>query len=260
MSRPKHVFEAWRAIGNRARQANWLALFADFDGTLAPICPRPDEVRMLAKVRRLLSQIEQSGTTVAIVSGRKIQDVRRRVGLRNVWYVGAHGFSLRSPGGRTVLFTTPAERHRIRRLEVALRRKLKGVPGIEVESKTATVAVHYRRASPGQRDTARAVLWGLVRKTSGVKLLEGKKVWEILPDRQVDKWTAVRSILRRRRGRQGSQLLFYLGDDTTDEAVFRKMKGISIAVGKRRKTAARFYLRSPAEVRQFLERWVEITE
>jgi len=258
MSRPKHLFKAWSTIRRFARQANRLALFADFDGTLAPICSRPGEARMPAKVRRLLRQVEQSGTTVAIVSGRKIHDVRRRVGLRNVWYVGAHGFSLRSPGGRTVLFTTPAERHRIWRLEVALRRKLKGVPGIEVESKTATVAVHYRRASPGQRDAARAVVLELVRKTAGVKLLEGKRVWEILPDRQIDKWTAVRSILRRRRGMQGSQLLFYLGDDTTDEAVFRKMKGISIVVGKRRKTAARYYLRSPAEVRQFLERWVEI--
>ena len=260
MSRPKHLFKAWSTIRRFARQANRLALFADFDGTLAPICSRPGEARMPAKVRRLLPQVEQSGTTVAIVSGRKIQDVCRRVGLRSVWYVGAHGFSLRSPGGRTVLLTTPAERHRIRRLEVALRRKLKGVRGIEIEPKTATVAVHYRRARCGQRDAAWTVLQGLVRKISGVKLLEGKKVWEILPDRQIDKWTAVKSILRRKRRTQGSLLLFYLGDDTTDEAVFRKMKGISVAVGKRHKTAARFYLRSPAEVGRFLEKWVELAE
>jgi trehalose-phosphatase len=256
--RGHHLFAAWAKVRNRIAIADHIVLLSDFDGTLAPICSRPSDARMSAKVRQLLRRIRRSGTTVAIVSGRALEDVSRRVALRGVWYVGGHGYALRSPGGRTIYLSTPAERRRILHLCVALKRKLEDAPGIEIEPKSATIAVHYRRAGQRERDAARHLLAGLVTQGGGVKLLEGKKVWEILPNRQVDKWTAVQFILRRASKGRGSSLLTYLGDDRTDEAVFRRMKGISIAVGKRRRTAARFYLRSPGEVCQFFERWVGI--
>jgi trehalose-phosphatase len=125
-----------------------------------------------------------------------------------------------------------------------------------VEPKGATVAVHYRGASRRNVVRAREALTQCREEIPGLHLMKGKKVWELLPKREVDKWAAIQFILKRerRKRRSAGRTLVYLGDDTTDERVFRKMPGISVAVGKRHKTAARFFLRSPAEVRQFLRR------
>jgi len=87
-----------------------------------------------------------------------------------------------------------------------------------------------------------------------VHLLPGKQVWELMPSTHAGKWQAIQWILRRQRaGWSRRMLLFYFGDDVTDERVFRTIGSISAVAGKRRRTAARYYLRSTAEVRRFLE-------
>jgi trehalose-phosphatase len=86
--------------------------------------------------------------------------------------------------------------------------------------------------------------------------MKGKKVLELVPARDVDKWAALQFMLRREKRQRpaAAQTIVYLGDDATDERVFARLRGITVAVGKRHKTSARYFLRSPAEVRQFLER------
>jgi len=75
----------------------------------------------------------------------------------------------------------------------------------------------------------------------------------------IDKGRAIKLALRQeRRRRSGHWLVFYLGDDQADEEVFEKLDGISVVIGRRRRTAARFYLWSPAEVRRFLEAFLQV--
>jgi len=108
------------------------------------------------------------------------------------------------------------------------------------------------------RGIARGVLRSLQCREPEISLLEGKYIWEILPGRRVDKWSAVQFILRRERRRpEPAPFICYVGDDVSDECVFRKLRGISVAVGKRRHTAARYYVRSSAEVGRLIERWSE---
>ena len=98
--------------------------------------------------------------------------------------------------------------------------------------------------------------------TNGLRILSGKKVWEFVPGpghKVADKWAAIQLILRQKGVRASDHAcVAYLGDDATDEQVFERLRGITVAVGKRRRTAARYYLQSPAEVREFLERWKEL--
>ena len=107
---------------------------------------------------------------------------------------------------------------------------------------------------------ARAVVLALSR--DNFTLLHGKRVWEFLPagrGRAVNKWTGIELILRRCGfSRRDHAAVVYLGDDATDEHVFRNLRGITVAVGKRKRTAARYYLRSTAEVRRFLQLWKEV--
>ena len=260
MTSPRHLLKAWKEVERRIRRAGQLFLFTDFDGTLVPIVRSPEQARLSPPVRLLLSRLTRKGVAVGIVSGRALADVRGRVGLRGIWYVGSHGYSLYRPGSRPRILLAPAQKARMAEVRRILRQKLGGLARIRVEPKEATVAVHYRNAS---RRTA-AVAAAAIRQVLGIhprlRLLPGKKVWDLLPDQRTSKWTAIKGILQEERRTGVHLLLFYLGDDSTDEHVFQRMRGISVAVGKRRRTAARFFLRSPGEVRLFLERLCEVAK
>jgi trehalose-phosphatase len=256
MSSPRNVFTCWKEIIRKIRRARHLALFTDFDGTLAGIRKDPEGVALSPRVRGLLQEIAQSGAVVGVVSGRKVEDVRVRVGLGGIWYVGAHGFFLLDPSNHPVRLMSPKQRRLMRRVERDLSRRLRGVRGLRLEPKQATVAVHYRGAPAASRRLARSAVFETIRRHPQMSLLSGKSVWGLLPDARTDKWTAISFILRRERRRRagGRWATIFAGDDATDERVFEKMDGVTIAVGKKSKTAARYCVRSPLEVRTFLER------
>jgi trehalose-phosphatase len=253
MNSSRWAFAAWDDIERKMRRAARLALFTDFDGTLVPIRPDPAGVRLAPAAAQLLASLAE-GHLVGIASGRSADDLRKRVSLPQVWQIAVHGFFLRSPEGRTFSLLTPVEKKRMARAARALSRTLGSLPGIVIEEKQASVAVHYRRASFSSRRAAWRAVSQALRAEPSFHLLRGKKVWEILANAQVDKWTAIRFALDRERKRRagGRWLVIYLGDDATDERVFRRMRGISIAVEKHRRTAARYFVRSPAEAQRFL--------
>lgn len=255
MRGPKHLFSEWEEIQRAARRARRVFLFFDFDGTLASIRRRPEDVHLSAELQRLLAGIGREGVIVAIISGRGLGDVCRRAAVRNIWYAGAHGYFLRAPHGGTTSLLSSADRKQVERALRFLRAELRRIPGIQLESKEATIAVHYRRAGGTAQTRAFKAVRQAVKRYSFLKVMHGKKVWEILPSARIDKWTAARAILARQRWSASRDLLFYFGDDTTDEAVFRGMKGISVVVGKQSRTAARYFVRSPADVKRFLRRW-----
>jgi trehalose-phosphatase len=256
MKHPRHLLGAWPRLRAQLADPCRVALFTDFDGTLVRIRRRPGGVRLGAHVRRLLAELSRAGALVGVVSGRRLEDVRGRVGLRGIWYAGAHGFFLRDPANRRFTLLKLAERLLVSRAQRWLARQLRGVPGIALEPKGATVALHYRGASRRCVELARVAIAQFLRKTKGLHLMSGKKVLELVPAREVDKWAAIQFVFAREKRRRPDtiQTVIYLGDDTTDERVFEKMRGISVAVGKRQNTSARYFLRSPAEVRQFLEK------
>ena len=257
MSGPRHLWEVWEQVERRIHRASSLALFTDFDGTLVPIARSPEQVRLPPPVRLALSSLIRKGVMVGVASGRKLADVRARVGLRGIWYVGSHGYSLHCPGSRPLILLDPEQKAGMAKVRRLLARQFRGVAGIQLEPKEGSVAVHYRNASRRAALLAAAAIRQILKTHPHWHLLSGKKVWELLPDRRTSKWTAIQYILRQ-ESRSGSYLLFYLGDNSTDERVFQQMKGISIAVGKRRRTAARFFLRSPSEVALFLKRFWEV--
>jgi len=256
MTVPRHLFQAWPELRRKLRRARRLAFFTDFDGTLVPIRSRPDEVRLPAAVRGNLARLRRRGAVVGVISGRRLAGLRRLVRLRGLWYAGAHGFVLCGPDNRVRELANPGEKRRIVRARNYLARRLQGLGGIVLEPKGATLAVHYRNASPAIVRAAHGHLRQVLQQEHGLRLLAGKKVWELLPDAPADKGKAVKIILaEERRRRHGSRwAVFYLGDDTTDERVFEGLKGITVRIGRTRRTAARFFLRSPAEAGKLLER------
>ncbi len=247
--RARHLFARWAEVAERLRSAKLVALFLDFDGTLVPIQPRPGDVRLDAATRRILSRLaRQPRTKVWIVSGRRYADVRRRAKVAGAKHLGLHGWER---GGRG-----PLPREPRRRLEKALHlleQRVACFPGIWIEDKGLSLGVHYRRATAGAVRRARPLLRALVRPFApDLHLLEGKKIWEVLAKEVKSKGTAVRAVLGEL---PRAALPIYVGDDTTDETAFAALRrGITVRVGIPRQTKARFYLRDPEEVKEFLEK------
>ena len=248
-TRSRHLFEHWESVRRRLREAGKIALFLDFDGTLAPICLHPDEVRIPLPTRRVLRRLARHPRVgLYVISGRRMADVRRHVRIRPITYLGLHGWER----SNDKLERTGNLRF-MQRLRRQVEKKMEGLKGIWVQDKSIVFVVHYRRAGDAARRRARAVLATVLAKAgSRVRLMEGKKVWEILPVELKGKGAAVLTLLRESAGRL---LPIYLGDDTTDEAAFTALpRGITVRVGEPRPTRARYELRDPGEVCEFLRK------
>jgi len=228
------------------RQRRRWHLFLDYDGTLSPIRPRPSQAHLDPRLRKLLRSLAtKRHLKVCVISGRALDDLRRRVRVPGITLVGIHGAEIVEPGRLPRRFFPASAIGRIERLERRLRARLSGTAGIEFENKGPILAVHYRRVAP------RRQAW--VRKTcrralpDGLVVRSGKKVVEFRARGLPNKGTAVRRLLR------PGWTPVAIGDDLTDHDMFRAVRraGISIAVG-RRDLKADLVVRGPRDVVRLL--------
>jgi alpha,alpha-trehalase len=233
-------------------------LFLDYDGTLSPIVSDPDAARLVDGAAAAL-ELVAGVCPVAILSGRDLADVRNRVGIPGVWYAGSHGFELTGPDGTHHQNEAAAPFVPIlARAAAELHDGLANIPGLRLEHKRFAVAVHFREVAPDRVGPIIAAVHQLGAR-AGLRVTGGRMLVELRPDMDWDKGTTL-GWIRDRVDPLNGLLPIYIGDDLTDEDAFDAVKfdGIGIAVrhdedGDRR-TAARFTLESPAQVRDFLHR------
>lgn len=227
----------------------------DFDGTLAPIRKTPAVAFMPASTAVLLRQLTTCRKIVAgIVTGRALSDIVPKVGRGGFFIIANHGFEIFFDN--TVWIHPRVERvvPLLTKVASRLRRSLRHTEGILLENKRYTLAVHYRGARELRlRDLSATVKQSLSPYHDQLRLTHGKKVIEIRPDIDWDKGSAVTSFLSLLKKRRHSCII-YLGDDRTDEDAFVALRdrGITIVAGKKRKTAAQYWVKNPGEVAEFL--------
>jgi trehalose 6-phosphate phosphatase len=246
----RSALRAWPEIAARLRSAERVAILLDFDGTLVKLQSRPEKVRTPERVKQLLERLAMNPRiTVAIVSGRKLGQLRRMIGVTGIRYFGLHGAD--GDFGRTPL--GKATRGVVERAKRIARSRVKSLAGVWVEDKGPGFAVHYRGAHPATAENARAALCDLLAPwRDTLYVLNGKKVWEVLPRGIAGKGAAVSDLFRRQKGKVAA---VYVGDDSTDERAFQALAGqITVRVGERQGTKASFYLQRPADVLRFLAR------
>ena len=214
----------------------------DFDGTLAPIVDDPSAPAMRPQTRRLLAQAAQLYPCV-VVSGRPEQDVLRLLAGVTVWYVI----------GNRGMYPPPAlERVSadVGRWQAALADRLAPLPGVFIENKGVSLAVHYRKAA--ERERAREEIAAAAALLGRVRVVQGKEVVNFLPEDGPDKGTC----LRRVRAHLGCAATLYVGDDETDEAAFRLEGVTGVRVGACEATAARYYVNDQEEIDDLLQQLV----
>jgi trehalose-phosphatase len=229
-----------------------LALFLDYDGTLTPIVERPEDAVLAEATRGVLRRVA-GRYPVAIVSGRDLEDVRKRVGLEDVHYAGCHGFEIAGPRGNRVHGAAAAAAPQLGAAAAQVAHELRGLPGVQLERKRFTLAVHYRRAREADVPAVREAVERAHARHPALRVTEGKKVFELQPDVDWDKGRAVLWLIETLQLQDA--LPVYIGDDVTDEDAFRALagRGVGIAVqDATQPTAAAYTLRDPDEVRALL--------
>jgi alpha,alpha-trehalase len=233
-------------------------VFLDYDGTLSPIVSDPSAATLVDGAAKALETLT-SQCPVVILSGRDLADLRTRVPMPGIWYAGSHGFELTEPDG--TYHRNEAAGAAVGVLERAaaeLAESLAEIPGVRVEHKRFAVAVHFREVAPEHIGEIVSATHKLGQR-DGLRVTNGRMLVELRPDIDWDKGTTL-AWIRDRIDATGSRLPIYIGDDLTDEDAFDAVQfdGIGIVVRHDedgdRKTAARFSLQSPDQVREFLQR------
>ena len=230
-------------------QNNW-ALFLDVDGTLLELAPTPDSVQVPARMTSLLAGLAEAASgALALVSGRRIAQLDEWFAPLKLASAGLHGWERRDAAGR--IHRPPHDEQALQRARTFLTSRVKLHPGLVLEDKQATLALHYRLA-PELEGTARAEMSrSLELAGEGFCLLEGKMVIELKPD-GFSKPLAIAAFLAEPPF-EGRTPLF-LGDDHTDEAGFTYVEGVgglAVHVGNR-DTRARWRLPNVAAVHAWL--------
>ena len=230
-----------------------VAVFLDYDGTLTPIVRHPEDAWLSESMRHALRELGAQAP-IGILSGRDLDDVRRRVDLDGIVYAGSHGFDIAGPGGLcrqlgaeylSILDTSEKE----------LRQALDEIPGAQLERKRFSVAAHYRNVNENDVSTLARAVEAVAARHPELRRINGKKVYELLPDIDWDKGKAVIWLMESLGLDRENVRPIYLGDDTTDEDAFRALKerGVGILVSDESPpTTARYSLKNPTEAEDFL--------
>jgi trehalose 6-phosphate phosphatase len=231
----------------RALEHAW---FLDVDGTLVEFTEDPNQASTDASLVALLEEAQRvCEGAVALISGRRLAEIDRMIAPLRLPAAGQHGAERRSVSG-AIHRHAPAsdEFSRIRDAVIAWAGSR---PGVVLQDKGATLAVHLRQA-PHLWGEADAFLRNLLPGNGGeFGLMAGKLVMEIRPSGK-DKGAAVLEFMQEPpfRGRRA----VFVGDDATDEdafAVVNGLGGVTVKVGEG-DSIARWRLPSVAAVRAWI--------
>lgn len=246
----------------RARLAGTpLVVMLDVDGTLAPIAPVFDQATVPLETQRAVAALlQRSDVHVALVSGRGAAVARRMVGVSNVWVAGNHGFEIQGPNGED--FADPSVtsyRDVIATAVTRLRPRISAMKGVIVEDKAITLSVHWRLAEPATGPRLREAVDD-VATALGLRVSEGKRIFEIKPPALIDKGTAVLALAERLMSGRDDASIVFAGDDVTDEDAIRALRAhhpravtIRVLGEENPPTDAEFSLHGTEAMRGFLE-------
>jgi len=192
-----------------------LGLVTDVDGTISPIVDVPDEARVTPRNLELLGKLQTQLTLTAVISGRGAEDVQQRVGLPGLVYVGNHGMEQWQDGEVHVSPAAAAYRENLSAAMPEIKQIM--AEGMRFEDKGTTLSIHYRQTSDpeGVANELTPSMQEIAQK-HGLHLTQGRMVYEFRPPVKIDKGTAFEELVKTYQ----LEAAFYLGDDTTDVAVF----------------------------------------
>jgi trehalose-phosphatase len=256
----KYLFGEWRGIKDKIKD-KYLFIFLDFDGTLAPIARTPDKAILPRKAKELLKRLRDNPRLkLTIISGRSIEDIKNKIGLKGVIYSGNHGLEIEGPKINFKHVVPSGYRMIIEHIKNNLEQKISPFDGAFVEDKGLSLSLHYRLVDKNKISALKTIfreetVSHLVRNK--IKIKPGKMVLEVRPPVEWNKGKVVLWLLSRQLSalKKNDVLPVYIGDDETDEDAFKalKNKGLTIFVGQNKSSGANYYLKDQGEVNELLK-------
>jgi len=242
----------WDQVSGKVRRhpRARIVIFLDFDGTLVNIAPRPELVRLKPAARRILRKLaHHPRVRVVLISGRRRAELLHYIGIRGIRYFGLYGWE--NGAGAMLPSRSTAILQRVRR---QLEQHLRAYPTAWIEDKSSSLSVHLLDVpAPLQTQIRRKLRAWLKPFRNSLRAEANLRDVEILPRSFLGKGAAVRRLLAEPALR--GALPFYFGDDLSDESGFAAVpRGISVHVGQPRRTAARYTVRTPAQVASTLNK------
>ena len=257
-----HFFGTWDKSKSNLKEYH-LMIFLDYDGTLTPIVDDPSKAFLPPLTKQLITALARMpGVEIVVISGRALSEIKRLVGISGLTYVGNHGFEIEGPSMRHVHPSSEQTAKLLFRIAKQLNKAFKIYPGISVENKKLTLSIHYRNLEDKTVNEAKKLFEKILEPyvtTKQAEVIEGKKVWEIRPALAWNKGATVLWLFERSVAALNFVILpIYIGDDQTDETAFHSLKrnGLTIRVTDNpfEETHAKYFLRGPEEVVEFLKR------
>src|SRR5574340_1375898 len=197
----RHLFNSWNTLKRNLAERP-LYLFLDYDGTLSPIARDPDKAVLSLRMRRSLGMLSESDyCRIAVISGRALSDIRKRVGIAGIIYGGNHGLEIEGPEVDYRYPVPEKARIAIEDLGVILRKVRFPEPGAVVEDKGLSLTVHFRNMKHGDLLTAAHVLSETIlpyRIRGEIVMNPGKESFEIKPSVEWNKGKTARWLLEKR--------------------------------------------------------------
>lgn len=217
----------------------------DFDGTLAPIVTRPEAARVPLCIARRLEQLA-SLLPVAVITGRRIDDVRERLSFSPRFLIGNHGAEDQRTAGQTWAMFDEF------RARCAASHEHMLALGVVLEDKGQSLALHHRLAR--DQEAALALIHSLVEGLApGISVYGGKRVVNIVSATAPDKAEALASLHQL----SGARAAVFVGDDINDEPVFAREEPswLTVKIGRDDPhSKAMFFLDATSDMVSMLDR------
>jgi len=220
------------SLAAKAAAGRKILLLFDFDGTLSPTVPRPEQARLTMPMRRILVALASAGCQLGVISSRSLADLQHRVAIPAAWLAGSGGLEL-SFGGRPILSQRLATGATIIAAHArVVSRTLDCLPGVWLERKPLGLTIHHRGASPSTVTAVRQLAAGLQARAFDIRVTLCSLGVEISPFPEMHKGTAVSEFIR--AVGDDTPGLMYAGNDLNDAGAMAEVTrrgGWVIAVG-----------------------------
>lgn len=238
-------------FSEKYKQSKERVFLLDYDGTLMEICSKPEDAKPTQEIINLLDNLcKIQENTVCLVTGRSKEDAENWFSNPNLILYAEHGNLVKINGKWSL---NDCNINWMRNAENIIRHFIDRTPNSSMEQKTTSIAFHYRNCDPLIKEVQVKMLRNTLKDlVPEADILNGKEVLEIKVKGK-NKGNVAKIYSK-------SDFIVALGDDLTDEDMFKSLKenknAITICVGKK-DSAAKFCLESPERVRNFLKFLVE---
>lgn len=233
-------------------------LMLDFDGTLSPIVKYPQDANLPKETKSSLQSLSKKKRVyIAIISGRKLDDLKKKVGIPNLIYAGLHGLNGEIFGKKYSFPLTKRHAVILNKIKEKFSEAELKFKGTFIEDKDLVLSFHYRTASTRLNPAIKLFINKALKpfiEQGLICIIPGKKVFDVYPDIKWDKGIFATQVVKTVSKKiKEKPLTIFIGDDQTDEAIFQNLKNIiSVKVGKYEHTNANYYLKDTTEVCKFL--------